>query len=156
MASAERKQELDISLSDFFAVVTDYESYPLFVTGMKSAKVLGPVPGSTHEKRVSFELELIKRVGYVVRVKENFEADKGRATVEWNLESSDTLKVSHGLWILNSIGPQKLNVTYSLDVEFQFSVPGFILKGLVANSLPQAIAEFAQRARSLRASGKLS
>jgi coenzyme Q-binding protein COQ10 len=149
MASAEKKVILPISLVDLFKVITDYESYPQFVTGMKKAQVLSSDKSGQGTKKVSFELEMIKRVQYTVNISENLESDSSKARVEWNLDVSEFLKVSHGVWILQSLGPNSTEVTYKLDVEFKFSVPSFLLKGLVANSLPTAISEFSQRAKSL-------
>ena len=144
MAAAERKEVIDVPLKTFFDVVCDFSSYPEFVTGMKKAKLLGEEGG---RKKVEFELELMKRVQYVVSLAQTMDGNAGTAKVDWHLVSSEAMKVNNGTWLLKALGPQKTEVTYKLEVEVNFPVPGFIMRGLVGNSLPTAIKEFVDRAK---------
>jgi ribosome-associated toxin RatA of RatAB toxin-antitoxin module len=145
MAVAERNEIIDLSLESFYETITNFGAYPEFVSGMKSTKILESRPDGT--QIVAFDIELIKRVQYTVAIKSQISEDKKQARVEWNLVQSDALKVSHGLWVLKSLGPQRTDVTYKLEVEFNFMVPGFVLKGLIATSMPLAIQEFKNRAQ---------
>ena len=146
MGSAERKEEIKIPLRQLYNVICDYGSYPEFVTGMKAAEVLGsPEEG---QDKVRFDLELVKRLRYEVLMKRSIATDNHAAIVQWELIEGDLLKKNSGRWELKALSPELTEVKYSLEVEFNFRVPGFILKGLIANSLPLAIREFADRARS--------
>ncbi len=144
MASAERTEVVDLSLHDIYQVVVDYESYPQFVTGVKSAKV----GQDGQNKTILFDMEMIKRLQYSVKVLENLDEKAGTAHIHWTLLKSDFFKKNNGGWKLKSLGPNKTEVTYHLDVEFSFMVPGFILKGLIANAMPSAIREFTERAQN--------
>jgi hypothetical protein len=50
------------------------------------------------------------------------------------------------LWELKSLGPNKTQVLYKLEIDFDFPVPGFVLKKLVASALPKTIREFSDEA----------
>jgi ribosome-associated toxin RatA of RatAB toxin-antitoxin module len=144
MAGAERKETVDVPLKDFFAVVSDYAAYPDFVTGMKSVRILANAPGS---KQVEFDLEMMKRVQYTLDIRETLDAESGTGSILWTLHASDMFKANNGGWTLRAVSPTRTEVSYKLDLEFNIPVPGFVLKGLVANALPTAIKEFAERAK---------
>jgi ribosome-associated toxin RatA of RatAB toxin-antitoxin module len=144
MAKAERQEIIDLSLEKLFNTIKDYESYPQFVNGMKSTRILETK--SDGSKNVAFDIELIKRVQYTVNIQEKINDQKTEARIEWRLIESEALKTSHGLWILKSLTPTRTDVVYSLEVDFHFPVPGFVLKGLIATSMPLAIQEFKNRA----------
>ena len=52
---------------------------------------------------------------------------------------------------MKRLTPTSVEVLYKLDLEFGISVPGFVLKGLIAKALPQAIQEFAGHAKKIGA-----
>ncbi len=141
MAKAERTEIFDISLAKFFQAVSDFSSYPEFVTGVKNVSVEGA--------RVNLDMDLMKRIEYSILVNQQLDATRGEASLNWKLDKSQQMKTNNGSWKLKSLSPSKTEVTYSLELEFSFPVPGFILKGLVANSLPKAMKEFADRALKL-------
>ena len=82
---------------------------------------------------------------YTLDIEDNAE----RMTVDWKLVESSFFKVNNGSWKIESMGPGKCKVSYSLEVEFTFSVPGLILKGLVKSMLPSMMNGFHQRAKTL-------
>ncbi len=147
MASAERREIVDVPLKAFFDAVNDFEAYPKFVTGMKEAKLLGEEGGV---KRVHFDMDMMKRVQYSVKLKSRLDEAAGHGEVSWTLDQSEFFKKNDGLWQLKAAGPTRTEVLYRLDIEFAFSVPGFVLKGLIAKGLPAAIAEFTKRAQAAR------
>ena len=148
MASAECTEVVDLSIGAFFKAVTDYENYPKFVSGMKSVSV----EGEGQNKVVKFDLEMMKRFEYSVDMRESFDEAAGHAEISWTLKDSGLFKVNNGKWSLKALGPKKTQVTYSLDVEFSFGVPGFILNKLVKKNLPANIKSFASWA-SLKEKG---
>ena len=149
MGAAERTETLNIPMRDLFNVVADFGSYAQFVTGMKRCEVLGETP--TGAKRVVFDIEMMKRVSYVINAEQSIDDAAGTARVSWVLESSDFLKKNNGTWELKALSPTSTHVVYKLEVDFNVPVPGFILKGLIANSLPTAIREFSERAKKVAA-----
>jgi coenzyme Q-binding protein COQ10 len=144
MASAELTEVVDLPIKALFAAITDYENYPKFVTGMKSVSV----SGSGQNKVVAFDLEMMKRFKYSVNMRESFDDASEQGEVSWTLKDSGLFKVNNGCWKLKSLGPNKTQVTYSLDVEFSFGVPGFILNGLVKKNIPANIKSFSQWAKT--------
>jgi len=145
VGAAERVENLKVSVKNLYDVITDYASYPEFVTGMKGARILQQIDERT--KLVEFDLEMMKRLKYTVRISEEISADQKSAEVSWALDKSDLMKVNNGRWRVKSLENGETEVIYSLEVDLNFPVPGFIMKGLVSNSLPAAIREFSERAQ---------
>lgn len=145
MAAAERREVLDIPLTNLYKAITDYSSYPEFVSGVKATKVLS---NGGNKKKVHFDMEMVKRLQYVVEVSEEFDAEKGEAKIWWSLVESSFFKVNNGWWSLKSLGPKQTEVTYKIELDFAFPVPGFVLKGLISNNLPAAIRDFSRRAET--------
>ena len=151
MAQASRTEVIDAPFKALFDVIVDYERYPEFIASIKQAKVLGT--SSDGLKRVQFELDLVKRMSYVIAIKEEVTEQLGLASVHWTLESGDMIKKNTGGWSLKVLGPAKTEVKYELEVELGIPVPGFVMKGLIANSLPESINQVAKRAMKQAASG---
>lgn len=147
MAGAERKETVNVPLKALYRAITDFDSYPQFVTGVKTCRT---VSGTDAEKVVEFDVEMMKRIQYSIRAKSQIDEAAGTATVNWQLEKSEFFKSNNGSWTLKALGPTQTEAVYRLDLEFNMSVPGFILKGLVANALPSAIKEFGTRAATLK------
>ncbi len=151
MAQATRTEVIEVPFRSLYDVVVDYERYPEFIASMKAVKVLGSTEDG--RKRVNFEIDLVKRIAYVVTIKEEITEQLGLASVHWTLESGDMIKKNTGGWYLKSLGPSKTEVRYELEVELGIPVPGFVMKGLIANSLPESINQVAKRAAKQAANG---
>lgn len=143
MAYAEVEKTVDVSKEKLFKVITDYEKYIEFVDGMKTAKATRNADGTISAS--NFLSTMGKEVNYSITLKENAEA----GTVDWTLVTSDLFKKNDGGWKLEAVGPSQTKVKYWLDVEFSIPIPGFILKGLVKNSLPGVVDNFAKRAKEV-------
>ena len=142
MAQAEQEKEYDVDASKYFQAVSQYEKYPEFVEGMKKVSV----SRNGSEIVGNYELSMMsKDMSYELKIKE----DPAAGTVNWVLSKSDFFKTNTGAWKITAAGPGKCKVSYSLDVEFNFSVPGFILKGLIKSTLPTMMKSFYDRAKSL-------
>ena len=140
MAQAEQEKTYDVSAEKYFAAVSKYEEYPEFVDGMK--KVTVKRDGAT--VTADYELSMMsKDMSYSLKINEN--AAEGR--VNWSLIQSDFFKVNNGAWKIEKLGPNQCKVHYSLEVEFSFSVPGFLLKGIVKGTLPSMMNSFYERAK---------
>jgi ribosome-associated toxin RatA of RatAB toxin-antitoxin module len=143
MAQAEQEKAYDVSAEKYFKAVSEYEKYPEFVDGMKKVKAERNGDGTV---TAHYDLSMMsKDMSYTLKINENPAAGK----VNWSLLKSEFFKTNNGAWTIVSTGPNSCKVTYSLDVEFSFSVPGFILKGIVKTSLPSMMNSFYERAKGL-------
>ena len=143
MAQAENEKTYDIDASKYFKVVADIEKYPEFVEGMKKVKAEKLPSG---EMTAAYELSMMgKDMSYTLSIKQ----DEAAGTLSWTLLKSDFFKVNNGAWLIESAGPGKCKVKYSLEVEFSFSVPGFMLKPMIKGTLPTMMDSFYKRAKAL-------
>jgi ribosome-associated toxin RatA of RatAB toxin-antitoxin module len=142
MAQAEHKQVVAVDREKFFKAITKYEDYPSFVDGCNGVEVERKGPG---EARTHYKMNIMRDVNYTLDHKEFPEQGK----MEWSLVKSDMLKKNIGRWELTSVGEGKTEVKYSIEIEFNIPVPGFILNQLVKSSIPSMIKSFEKRAKTL-------
>ncbi|NDF16063.1 hypothetical protein EB061_12220 [bacterium] len=141
MAQAEQEKTFDVSAENYFQAVADYEKYPEFVEGMKKVRAERQMDGSV---LAVYDFSMMgKDMSYTLRIQENPAAGE----VRWSLVKSDFFKVNNGSWKIEATGPASCKVRYSLEVDFSFSVPSFILKGVVKGTLPSMMNSFYERAR---------
>ncbi len=148
MAQAAHESTFEVSAEQYFKAVADFEKYPDFVDGMKKVTIK---PGETRadgtvESVGHYEFSMMsKDMSYNLNLKHN----AGAGSVSWTLKDSEFFKVNNGAWKIEGISSGKCKVHYSLEVEFNFSVPGFILKGIVKGTLPSMMNSFYERAKKL-------
>lgn len=141
MATASLTKTLDVTREKMFAAVTRYEDYPQFVTGCKKVEVERKAPG---QARVKYFANIMgKDLWYLLEHTE----DAAQGIVTWKLVDSDLLKVDSGTWTLKDAGEGKTEVTYSIEIEFKIWIPGPVLKGLTATSLPLLMSEYEKQAK---------
>jgi len=146
MAGAEFHEVKDVNREKLFEALRRYEDYPKFVEGMKTAKVDRSKSGQI---RASYEVSMMKDVAYTLDLKEEYTPGAEVYRIQWSLVESDSFKKNNGTWELRDAGKGKTDVKYSLEIEFNFSVPGFILNRLVKGSLPSMVEGFCKRAKTL-------
>jgi len=145
MAQAEHESTYSVSAEKFYLAVTQYENYPEFVDGMKKVRVEKGVDGSIVGH---YDLSMMsKDMSYVLKIQES--PSTTPKTVSWSLIRSEFFKVNNGKWTIQPLGENQCKVHYSLEVEFSFSVPSFILKGIVKGTLPTVMNGFFERAKKL-------
>jgi coenzyme Q-binding protein COQ10 len=140
MASAERVEKVDVPFKKLFDVIADFSSYPKFVSGMKAVREEAP-------NAWFFDVEMVKRVQYVLQFDKSLDESKGHGTIKWTLKQSEFFKKNNGLWEIKSLGPSQSEVKYLLDVEFNFYAPSLVLKGLVGSAVPKTIKDFVAEAK---------
>lgn len=143
MPKAERVEEFDLSAEKFFDVITDYESYPDFVDGVSSIKVLSKTESSA---RVEYSLNLIKKFTYVLKMEQ-----KRPNKLAWSFESGDIFKSNVGSWEIESLAKNKIRVTYKIEVDIKGFVPGMIVDKLVSHNLPAMMKSYYDEAKSRKA-----
>lgn len=143
MPKAERVEEFDLSAEKFFDVITDYESYPDFVDGVSSIKVLSKTESSA---RVEYSLNLIKKFTYVLKMEQ-----KRPNRLTWSFESGDIFKSNVGSWEIESLSKNKIRVTYKIEVDIKGFVPGMIVDKLVSHNLPAMMKSYYDEAKSRKA-----
>jgi len=143
MAQAEQEKTYEVDAAKYFQAVSEYEKYPQFVDGMKKVTASRSGDGSVS---AHYEFSMMsKEMTYDLAIREN----PSQGEVSWTLRSSEFFKVNNGAWKIESLGPDRCKVKYSLEVEFNFPVPSFILKGVVKGTLPSMMNSFYERAKSL-------
>lgn len=141
MAQVEKIETYDVAIESFYNVIVDYESYPEFVDGMSSVKIL---KNTAKAFEVEYELDLIKKFKYTLTHKH-----KKNKEVSWSLKEGDLFKKSEGSWTLKKIDAHTTEVTYKLDVEMKLFAPKMIVKKLVNVQVPNTMEAYYQRAKSL-------
>ncbi len=137
MAKASLSENVTLSGERFYRSVTAYDRYSEFVTGCRSAKILLTTDrGAT----VEYGVALMKDISYTLRHAHT--EGTGRWGMTWELVSSGFLEKNAGRWEITSRGENSCHVEYDVDIEFKLPVPGFLLKKLIASSLPKMFKEF--------------
>lgn len=143
MAKASTTLTFPVSAEHYFNAVLDYEAYPEFLSGCKSAKVQKK---SGKKTEVEYDVSMVKDISYVLE----HIADPSEGVMKWSLVESDFVVKNNGEWQIKEIDDEECEVTYSIDIEFKIPVPGLILSGLVKSSLPKMLKEFASHAEKLK------
>ena len=141
MAKAKITETFDCTCEEFFKIISDYESYPVFLPEVKQVRV---VKKSKNKKLVEFSISVIKSATYQLWMKE-----EGPYKITWFLDSGDLFKVSSGSWILED-KKTKTKATYSVDIEFKGFMPSAIAKGLVSLNLPNMMSSYKERVKTLK------
>ena len=135
MAKASLTEVFDCTPKEFYALVSNYESYSQFLPEVKKARI---VRSQHNTKVVDFELELIKKFSYQLQMTE--EANK----ISWQLVEGDFFKTNQGAWQIEAEGSQT-RATYSIEVQMKMFVPSFITKKLIDVSLPNMMQAYKKR-----------
>jgi coenzyme Q-binding protein COQ10 len=138
MAAASTTETFSCTPEQFFAIVSDYEKYPEFLSEVKSCKVLKT---EGNKKLVEFNVSVMKTFTYRLWITE----ERPRR-LSWTLESGDLFKTSVGSWDLNDANG-KTQAKYAVDATFKIFVPGPVAKALVNVNLPNMMNSYKQRVK---------
>jgi ribosome-associated toxin RatA of RatAB toxin-antitoxin module len=138
--------DIDAPIDVVFDAISDFESYPGFLEGMKKVKVLEKK--SNHQK-VEFTLDLFKRIVYMLDVTLSRPND-----ISWELIEADSMKRNDGGWRLKDIGSNRTNAEYRIDIDFKIWIPGPISNFLVNTSIPSTLKSFKEKSESIYKGGK--
>jgi coenzyme Q-binding protein COQ10 len=141
MPGASRTVVINAPMEKVFSVITDYPGYIHFLPELKSIKVLerqGP------EAKVQYEVNVIKNIRYVLRMREE-KPDK----LSWTFVEGEVMKDNKGSWKLVAEGEGKTRATYSIEMAVGLFVPKSILNMLVDSGLPKMLDAFRRRAEGM-------
>lgn len=141
MAGATRQIVINAPIEKVFAVISDLESYPQFLKEVKSVKVTKEGP---HTLLADYEVEMIKRIKYTLRLE--VEAPK---KLSWKWLKGEMMKDNVGGWVLESLGPNQTQATYSVEVTLGPLVPKSLVNAMVETSLPAMLDAFKARSEKL-------
>lgn len=113
--------EIDAAAEDLYDVVADIGAYPEWATGVKSVDILDE-DAEGRVQRARFVLEgFIKEITYTLQ----YRHDRPNS-LSWTAEPGDDVEVMEGSYTFNPLEDGATEVVYSLSVEPNFTVPGFI------------------------------
>ncbi len=141
MAKVDITEIFKAPIENVYEVLVDYISYPDFVDGVSSVKIL---ESDDDGARVQYGLNLIKKFSYILKL--THQAPKA---ISWEFESGDLFKKNSGNWALKDLGNGETEVSYTLDVEFKGFAPKAIVNKLVSGNLPKMMSQYHERAANL-------
>lgn len=113
--------EIDATPEDLYDVAADVAAYPEWASGVKEVEVLD-LDGEGRVDRARFVLEgFVKEIEYVLK----YTHDRPNV-LSWVAEESDDLKMLEGSYQFGPAEDGATEVVYSLSVEPNFIIPGFI------------------------------
>lgn len=133
--------QIKAPIQTVYNCVVDFESYPKFLSDMKSAKVVWV---NDKQMEVLFHLNLIKEITYTLL----FDLDPPGG-VYWKLKTGDLMKTNTGSWELKMREDSLTEARYSIDIAFGLWVPKTITNTLIEKSLPQTLNAFKKRAEKV-------
>jgi coenzyme Q-binding protein COQ10 len=137
MGKATTSATFDAPIERAFKVISDYGSYPQFMSDVKRVSV---IESSPEKKLVEFELQIIKSIRYQLWMTE-----VANTEVAWRFHSGEMFKENTGSWKLKDLGGGKTQAEYSIDAKFGMFVPGMIEKKLIEVNLPTMMKAFKAR-----------
>lgn len=137
---AKTKVSIDIKapIKKVYEVITDFENYPKFISGTKSAKILKK---NKNKMEVEFKIDVIKTITYSIAI----ELDPPNGFT-WSLIKGEVMKSNSGGWQLKEIDKKNTKAFYEIEVGFGLLIPSSISKLLMDKNLPQMLKEFKERA----------
>mgnify|MGYP001592081711 CR=1 FL=1 len=141
MPRTEREIVIDAPMAAVYAVITDYERYPDFLPEMREVRVLGQ---DERGKVVHFELELIMRLSYSLRITE-----RPPSAITWTLEDAKMIAANVGGWTLSASGERQTLARYALDVKLRGLIPKSVSDRLLGTTLPETLTRFKGRAEAV-------
>lgn len=113
--------EIDASPEELYDVAADVEAYPEWASGVKEVEVLD-VDEEGRVDRARFVLEgFVKEIEYILK----YTHDRPKL-LSWVAEESEDLKMLEGSYQFEPGEDGATEVVYSLTVEPNFILPGFI------------------------------
>ena len=143
MANASKTVTMAVAREKFWKAVTDYMSYPTFVDGVHKVEIISK-EGTSSKVRYGISL-MNKEINYLLNHDESAIPNK----MEWSCVESNFLKSNKGSWVVKELGPEKIEVTYTVEIEFTIPVPSLMLSPIIRSTLPRMLDSFEKKAKAL-------
>lgn len=140
MASAKTSEIFNCTAEEFFKLVSDYEKYPDFITGVSSVKI---TKNTETEKEMEYAVSIVKSFKYKLKV-----IEKSPTSVIFTFLSGEMFKTMKGEWAITPQG-DKCKVDYSVEATFGMLVPSFMADQVVKVNLPMLMTNFKTRIKQI-------
>ena len=140
MPGATRAVVINTPVEKVFAVIKDYERYPEFLPEVKSTRISNR---QGDEVDVQYEVDVLKKIRYTLRLKE-----EPPNRISWTFVEGELMRDNRGHWLLEDLGGGKTRATYNIEMKLGPLVPKSIVNVLVDSSLPKMLEAFKKRAES--------
>jgi len=140
MPGATRAVVINTPVEKVFAVIKDYERYPEFLPEVKSTRISNR---QGDEVDVQYEVDVLKKIRYTLRLKE-----EPPSRISWTFVEGELMRDNRGHWLLEDLGGGKTRATYNIEMKLGPLVPKSIVNVLVDSSLPKMLEAFKKRAES--------
>jgi ribosome-associated toxin RatA of RatAB toxin-antitoxin module len=140
MARAEKDVVIHAPLTRVFEVIRDYEQYPQFLPEIRSVTIVSRDAGICVAR---FELELIMRISYTLRL-----VEQPPHSVDWSLVEAKMLTVNDGGWRLRERANGHTHATYGIELKVRGLIPKSVSTRLAGQTLPETLQHFKRRAES--------
>jgi len=135
--------DIDAAAEELFAIVTDLETYPEWVSDVQEVKVHDhDADGFPTSSTMTVDAS-IKVVTY--RLDYTYEYP---TLVSWTSRPGGDVKHIEGSYTFEELGDGSTTVTYALELDPGFPVPGFMLKRAQKHIIGQALKGLKARAES--------
>ncbi|HXQ23893.1 MAG TPA: SRPBCC family protein [Candidatus Acidoferrales bacterium] len=145
MAAMEQQEfttEVDASVPQCFATITDFDAYPDWFSTVEKTRVLERYLNGL-AKRVELRVDMkLKSIRYVLE----YEYHKP-TNLTWKQVDGD-LEAIEGAYVFEKLGPKRTRVTCRQAVAMGFWVPGPFRKIIERQALKQSVLEFKAAAES--------
>ncbi|MFB1481620.1 type II toxin-antitoxin system RatA family toxin [Corallococcus sp. RDP092CA] len=140
MAGATRTITINAPVEKVFDVITNYDRYPDFLPEVKKIST-SQRQGNTVQ--VHYEVDVVKRIRYTIRVTE--ERPK---RMSWSFVEGEVMKDNKGSWTLEPEGEGKTRATYNVEMALGALIPKAIINTLTETQLPKMLDAFKRRAEA--------
>lgn len=140
MAGATRSIVINAPMDKVFAIISDYERYPEFLSEVKRIRTANR---RGNEVDVQYEADIVKTIKYTLRLKEE-KPNK----VTWSFIDGEFMKDNKGGWLLEDVGNGQTKATYNIEVTLGALVPKTLVTALVDTQLPKMLEAFKKRAEA--------
>ena len=140
-----KKITISAPIETVWDVITDIQKYPEFIKELKGVRL---VKTEGNVKTATYEVEIIKKIEYTLRLVE----DKPRK-VTWTMVKGQMMSRNDGSWDLKDLGAGRTEATYTVDVKFGLLVPSSISNMLTEVNLPKMLDAFKGRSEARAKNG---
>ena len=134
MKAARNFVDVQVSPERFYALLTDFSSYPSFVPNQSDVRVLS---ADGTRWRAEFELAVAKRLRYTL----DLVGEPGKS-LRWTLVEGEMLRTNEGGWSLEALPDGGTRAYYELEVDLKGFVPRSLTRLLVERTLPANLQAF--------------